>query len=99
MGETPARPAKASMFRPHKNEAEKGFLSELKAIQPSAVFFSSHQPSPSLEPTASTGITNPAVICKLPRLPTSLHKPAYEKVTEQELEAVCKEVFIPRGLA
>ena len=93
MGETPGRPAKASKLKPHTNEAEKGFISELKAIQPSAVFFTSHEPSPSLEPTPSTSVTNPAVVRKLPPSLRSLQKPAYEKMTEGELEAVCKEVF------
>ena len=93
MSKTPARPAKAPTLMPHTNEAEKKFISGLRAIQPSAVFFSSHEPSPCVEQTPSTSTTTPVVIRKLPPPLTSLYKPAYEKMRKEKLEAACKEVF------
>ena len=85
LGETPARRAKASKFRSHTSESEEKFLSELKSIQPSAVFFSSHEPSPSNMATSLSGVSNQAVVRKLPSPLTS--------PTERELEALCKEIF------
>lgn len=58
MDERLSQPAKASTLNPHTNEAEKRFLSDLTAIQPSAIFFSSNELSPSLETTPPASATS-----------------------------------------
>ena len=87
MCETPTRAVKMPKRRPHTDEAESRFLTELKEILPSAVFFSSHAPSSTIDTSA------PPVVRKLPPTLTSLQKPKYAAMTEEELKAACKNVF------
>lgn len=89
VGEISTRAVKVPKLMPHTNEAERRFLTELEVIQPSAVFFSSHAPAPS----NTAEISVPPVIRKLPPTLTSLHKPKYAVMTEEELRAACKDVF------
>ena len=89
MSETPTRAPKIHRLKPHTDEAESTFVTELKEILPSAVFFSSQVPSlPSVTNTSA-----PPVVCKLPPTLTSLEKPKYAGMTEEELKAACREVF------
>ena len=87
--EASAKPTKTP--KPHTQEAEKGFLKKLESILPSAVFFSSHQPSCNTSSSSDT-----LIVRKLPSTLLSLKKPKYALITDEEFKEACKNVFTRR---
>ena len=92
MSDTPTRVVKVSKLKPHTEETESRFLSVLKDIQPSAVFFSSHSTLSTSCTGAPPALSTP-VVRKLPLTLPSLQKPKYSAMNDAELRDACKDVF------
>ena len=92
VSDTPTRVVKVSKLKPHTEETESRFLSVLKDIQPSAVFFSSHSTLSTSCTGAPPALSTP-VVRKLPLTLPSLQKPKYSAMNDAELRDALKDVF------